>query len=101
MKLSRAVSEAEYRPITRTQTLETIAGYLEGKWFAERFNDARAWGASFTGTTGVPRDRIITVTIDDPSAVALFRMELLDNIGPARFATVQELHQFTINTETT
>ena len=74
---------------------------MEGKWFAETLEDARSWGIWFTGITGVPHDKIMVVTISERAAAGLFRLAMLDNIGPARFAETDELNDFKIVEVTT
>ena len=101
MTLYRVVSDAEYRQIMRTGRFEVIPGSLEGKWFAENLADARAWGASFSGISGIPHDKIVVASVPNAEAVGLFRIAHLDNIGPARFATVDELVSVTIDSVTT
>ena len=91
MKLYRAVCEVECQQVLRTRRLAIIAESMEGKWFAETIEDARAWGIWFYGITGVKHDRIVEFEISDSSAIRLFRLARLDNIGPARFAPVEEL----------
>jgi hypothetical protein len=84
----RAVSLAECDELTSTGRFRAAAGSLEGKWFAENPHDARKWGDLLFGS--VPF-RIIVVSIPQPIADILFRLEKLDNIGPARFAELSDL----------
>jgi hypothetical protein len=68
-----------------------VPGSLQGKWFAEPPEDAAAWGVLFERWTNLPQRRIVEVEIDGTVADPLFRLENLDDIGPARFATLLEL----------
>lgn len=96
MLLYRAVSNAECQEAIQLGELRTIPGATEGKWFAENLNDARLWGLWFTGITGVAHDKILVVSLSDRIASQLFRLTMLDNIGPARFADASELVEFEI-----
>lgn len=97
MKLYRAASDAECEQVLRTGRLEIISQSIEGKWFAESVEDARAWGRWFSGVTGVGHDRMIVVEISDVAASGLFRLARLDGIGPARFAFVNEFGLFVVH----
>ena len=101
MTLYRAVSDVEWRQTVQSAKLQTMPGAMEGKWFAESIDDARSWGTWFTGITGIPHDKILVVTISDRAAARLFRLVMLDNIGPARFADAGELGEFKIVEVTT
>lgn len=56
---------------------------MEGKWFAEKADDAATWGDTmdFGGKPTVIQADFPTSTVDD-----MFRVEKLDGIGPARYA---------------
>lgn len=84
----RAVGEAEFADISRCGKLRTVAGSLEGKWFAESFDDAFSWGRRLYGVTAF---YIVTVRVRDNHANQFFRLAKLDNIGPARFVEMQDL----------
>jgi hypothetical protein len=97
MRLYRAVSAAECEQVLSTGTLEIIPGSLEGKWFAESLVHARAWGQMLAGLSGKPHDKIVVASVADPVAARLFRVPLLDGVGPARFAGVSDLPAFSID----
>ena len=97
MKLYRAVCDAEFSQVLRTRRLETIPQSLEGKWFAETIENARAWGHWFSGISGMNHARIVVVDIPDAMAARLFRLDRLDDIGPARFVSLDELDLITID----
>ena len=52
MRLYRAVSVAESEQVLRSGKLEIIPGSLEGKWFAESLEDARALGENARWNVG-------------------------------------------------
>ena len=54
------------------------------------------WGDFFESVTGIKNDRIVQVELSDQIAESLFRIQRLDGIGPARFATVEQLAGATI-----
>jgi hypothetical protein len=64
---------------------------LEGKWFAESAADAEAWGHLLCMHDPF---HVILVQVDAAVAATLFRLDRLDNIGPARFAATDELAFF-------
>lgn len=86
--LYRAIGKVELENIQRGQKLQVAEGSLEGKWFVESPTDARRWGQLLGGMFVV-----IEVEFPDDVAETLFRIEWLDNIGPARFADKHELEQ--------
>ena len=89
--LYRCVSVAEMIDVQSSGTLRATAGSLEGKWFAEKLEDARKWGEFFTRQTGVDHGMILKVQVSRSVADAMVRREKLDGIGPARFATIAQL----------
>ena len=54
------------------------------------------WGDFFESVTGIKNDRIVQVELSDQIAESLFRIQRLEGIGPARFATVEQLAGATI-----
>ncbi len=58
---------------------------MGGKWFAESQVDAFAWGNLMVFE---PDFVIVGIELSDEIANNLFRIEWLDNIGPARYATL-------------
>ena len=91
VRLYRAVSEAEGKDILVTRAMRAIPSSIQGKWFAENASDAVEWGAAFERMSGVPHRRIIAVTFSEELAARLFGLQMLDSIGPARFATIEQL----------
>lgn len=92
IKLYRAVSEAEFQDVMSSGQFRVVPGSLEGKWFAERADDAREWGRRFARTSGIPHDRIVEAEVDSATADQFFRLPRLDEVGPARFAEIGQLH---------
>lgn len=90
VKLYRAVSYAEFSDIMLSRRFNIVANSLEGKWFAERFEDARKWGEAFSRLSGIPHDKIVVAEFERAVADQFFRIPFLDEIGPARFATIDE-----------
>ena len=88
VELFRAESEEEFKDVFARGKLRKIAGSVEGKWFAESAEDAAQWGKLLYGEQPF---RIIAIQIEEASANQLFRLIKLDNIGPARFAEVEQL----------
>ncbi len=62
----------------------------EGKHLACTREDARRWGRMLHGAGAFA---LLQVTMPDVVAARLFRWEHLDGIGPARFATIDELEE--------
>lgn len=91
LKLYRAVSDAELRDLQGCGRLRSTANSLEGKWFAESGADAQVWGLWFEGLTGVGHMHVIAVVFPPHVLDRLFRIEKLDGIGAARFATIEQL----------
>jgi hypothetical protein len=84
----RAVSFEEAADWHATGVLRPGPGSCEGKHLATTEADARAWGVAFYG---VGRFAVLRVTLDDAVAARLARWDKLDGIGPAAFATIEEL----------
>ena len=88
-KLYRAVSEAEFQDLTQNRVFQSGPSSLEGKWFAESADDAVEWGDLLQGPGNY---RIIEVELSNEAAKQFFRVEKLDNIGPARYGELDQLH---------
>ncbi|SRR5258706_14475557 len=84
----RAVSFAELTDIRGTGELRSIPGTCEGKHMAMTKADAMRWGE---GLHGVGRFTIIRITVDDASSLHFMQWDRLDSIGPACFATIENL----------
>jgi hypothetical protein len=93
MKLFRAISMAEYHDLFSSEEFRAGRNSMEGKWFAERVEDAIAWGRLLeTGGNFY----IVELEVASIIADGFFRLEHLDGIGPARFADCIELSSSTI-----
>jgi hypothetical protein len=93
--LYRAVGDAERRDILSDGRFRTVGHSMEGKWLAEERAHARAWGSRF-----YPREPfwIVAVTLRASAADALYRSDPnLDQIGPARYAELEQLDGAMIN----
>jgi hypothetical protein len=87
MVLYRAVSRAEFDDILFLGYYRSLPGQMEGKWFAESPADARKWAERLGGVDSV----IVSAVAPDSIARALFRIGMLDGVGPARYATEDQL----------
>jgi hypothetical protein len=94
--LYRAVSEAEYEDLAANQIFRAGPNSIEGgKFFAESAEDAAAWGKELQGPGNF---RIIGVEFPKSAADTFMRWQRLDSIGPARYATFDQLQQpFTLH----
>lgn len=90
IKLYRAVSVQELADLKQSGELRPVPTSIEGKWFAENPADAREWGLRFYQEEDAVF-QIVEVEILASVADLLFRLPQLDNIGPARFANLEQL----------
>ena len=89
IRLYRAVCEAEFGQWKATQTVEIATNSLEGKWFAQKREDAVKWGQWFAAKSGIAHDRIIAVKVPEELYDRFDRgPDKLNGIGPARFAPI-------------
>lgn len=81
--LFRHAGQSELSDIQRSGIFRSGGSSMEGKWFAESADHARQWGGILNGGKGA------VVTTRVPTAVAgrMMRLEKLDGIGPARYAS--------------
>jgi len=86
--LYRAVSPDEYAQLIRTGQFEIVGHSVEGKYFAEKLEHAAQWGEKLFGKG---KYRIIEVIFPDEVANQFYRLEMLDRIGPAQFAEIDQL----------
>jgi RHS repeat-associated protein len=86
--LFRAVSHAEFEQIMKTGTFQAGRNSVGGKYFAESVEDAARWGEKLEGKGNF---RIIDAQIPTVKANEFMRWERLDNIGPARYAELDQL----------
>jgi hypothetical protein len=83
----RAVSEAEYQNILRTGRFNPHPNSLEGRWFADTLEGARAHGRAL-----YPNGNFRIIQADVPNnAPSLFRLPNLDGRGPARYLDLNDL----------
>jgi hypothetical protein len=82
-RLFRAVSPEELADISAHGGFRPGPNSLLGKWFAETPEAARRWGRLL-----YPDGVFHVIQLDVPQDVAdqMFRLPLLDQIGPARYA---------------
>lgn len=78
MNLYRAVSEREYQQLIETSLFEITSQSVEGKYFAETWQDARQWGDLLFGAG---QYRVIAVELPDDLCAQFHRWERLDRIG--------------------
>ena len=88
VSLYRAVSLDELENALRTGRLTPVAHSLAGKFFAERLQDAIAWGWSLE-----PFGKFRILRVEFPRAVVndMERWAGLDTIGDARYARPEQL----------
>jgi hypothetical protein len=92
--LYRSVSHAEYADITASGLLRPGPNsYATGKFFAETGEHAARWGRALEGAGNF---RVIEAQFPTSTANQFMRWQNLDNIGPARFGTLEQLGQPTI-----
>lgn len=65
---------------------------MEGKWFAENFDDAVNWGKTM-GHGADAKFYVVKVEVPDDIANSAFRHTNLDGIGDARYFDVDTLNQ--------
>jgi hypothetical protein len=86
VKLYRAVSEEEFAQVLRTGRFSSAPGSMEGKFFAERLEDARMWGERFES---FGQFRMLEVEMELMVVQAMRYWPRLDGIGPAWLATIE------------
>jgi len=84
----RAVSSEELADIRQCGRLRETMRSCEGKHLASSVVDARRWGEALYGSSAFA---IVRITVQDQTAAALVKWERLDGIGPACFATIDQL----------
>jgi len=90
----RAVSEAEFQDLSQSGKLRKGSNSLEGKWFAETADDAAKWGEALQGPGNY---WIIELEVPAEMAEQLFRVDKLDNIGPACYCELDQLEYITFH----
>ncbi|HSI34523.1 MAG: hypothetical protein ACAI43_26890 [Phycisphaerae bacterium] len=86
--LYRAVSFAELADVRRCGRLRSGPGSCEGKHLACTRDDARRWGEALSGGQGFA---LLRVMADEAAVTTWVFWARLDGIGPAYFATIEEL----------
>jgi len=82
------MSQAEYENLTESGTFQSIPEAMEGKWFAESFEDAVTWG-KMLGHKG--DFWVVEIDLAENMATDLFQLDYLDGIGPARYSELGDL----------
>jgi len=90
VSLFRAVSPAEAGDIVRNGFRAEPAGrsIAEGKWFATSAADATKWGNAMFGSQPF---HIVEAAVSADALPSMIRVSRMDNIGPAVFATLDQL----------
>jgi hypothetical protein len=86
----RAVSLAELRDWRQCGKLRAAPSSCEGKHLAYTLKDARRWGRILHGPGHFS---VLRVVLPEAVATGLFGWDRLDGIGPACFATIEELDE--------
>lgn len=89
MILYRGMNDDEYSQLMKNGTWKA-QGTLEGKWFAESYNDAVIWGQEMGH--GGDKFKVVQVNVPDEIANRMHRTSRLDAIGPARYAQLEDLN---------
>ena len=84
----RAVSSAELADWKRLGKLRSMEGSCEGKHMARLVSDARRWGSAYYAAEGFA---ILRIEVPTKSATNFVTWDRLDGIGPAAFATIEQL----------
>ena len=93
--LYRAVSHAEYADMATSGVMRASPNSYEfGKFFAETGENAVQWGNSLEGAGNF---RVIEAQFPSSTANQFMQWNMLDNIGPARYGTFEQIGQPTIN----
>jgi len=90
----RAVSLKELADIRKCGCLRTTAGSCEGKHLATSLAHARQWGRMLNAPEAFA---VVRISIDDAIAADFASWNRLDGIGPAYFATIDQIDGFRID----
>jgi hypothetical protein len=88
--LFRAISIEERDDLRATGRFRIVRDSCEGKHLATTIEDARKWGEAFYGTG---RFAVVRVEISERMAARFYHWPILDGIGPAYFATIEQLSE--------
>lgn len=92
--LFRAVSEDEFEDVMASGMFRSgSSSYETGKFFAETPEDAAQWGNLLEGSGNF---KILQSEFPNSAADQFMRFDKLDNIGPARFGTFDQIGQPTV-----
>ena len=91
MELFRSVNRSEYYDV-KNNGWRPNGGSMEGKWFAENYEDAVNWGHKM-GHGSDTKFYILTIEIPDNIATTSFKHSNLDGIGDAQYFDVDTLNQ--------
>jgi UDP-GlcNAc:undecaprenyl-phosphate GlcNAc-1-phosphate transferase len=86
-RVYRVVSQAEYQDILRSGQLRPGPNSLEGKWFSDSLEGAKAHGMALYPSE---QYRLVEVNVPD-HAPSLFKQPNLDGRGPARYLHMDDL----------
>ncbi|HCD1085670.1 TPA: hypothetical protein JD645_RS15565 [Proteus mirabilis] len=90
MTLYRGMNITEYESLMKTGTWTSPPNALEGKWFATTFDNAVIWGNKMGH--GGDTFKVVQINVPDEIAKKWHFDPHLDSIGPARFATLDNLN---------
>ena len=93
MTLYRSVNHEELNQIIKTKQFAQGPNSLEGKFFAENYDDAQKWGDVMNG---VDSHTVVEVHVPTDIAKEMMRWPRLDGIGPARYGTLDQLEKVKI-----
>ena len=89
-----AVSFAELSDFRQGGCLRSVPGSCEGKHLACILQDAREWGEALFGPGAYV---VLRITASDAVVVKWAHWARLDGIGPAYFATIDQLEGATVD----
>jgi hypothetical protein len=94
-RLYSAVSLEELADTERHDKLHALPNHMDGKHFATTSRDAREFGRGL-----YPYTNFAILYIDVPANVVrqMYYWEMLDTIGPAYFATMDQLEGIKVHT---
>ena len=87
-RLYRAVGRTEYEQLLATGEFQAGPNSLGGKFFAESAADAARWGEALEGAGNY---FIVEAEVPSQAAGQLMRWQMLDGIGAARYAELDQL----------
>lgn len=94
VKLYRSVNHDEFQRLLYSKQFVQGPNSLEGKFFAEHYEDANKWGNTMNGIGG---HVIVEVHVPKSIANEMMRWPKLDGIGPARYRMLDQLRNVEIH----